>query len=53
MVGEEFEGGHVFHIDLDPVGTAALDGVGHVFAIVGEADAAQRDGAVIGEGVRI
>lgn len=53
VVGEEFEGVHVLHVDLDPVGAAALDGVGHVFAVVGEADAAQRDGAVVGEFVGI
>ena len=53
VVGEEFEGGHVLHVDLDPVGAAALDGVGHVFAVVGEADATQRDGAVVGEFVGV
>lgn len=49
MVGEEFEGGHVLHVDFNPVGAAALDGVGHVFAVVGEADATERDRAVVGE----
>lgn len=53
VVGEEFEGGHVLHVDLDPVGAAALDGVGHVFAVVGEADAAQRDGAIVGKFVGV
>jgi len=53
VVGEEFEGGHVLHVDLDPVGAAALDGVGHVLAVVGEADAAERHGAVVGERVGV
>ena len=53
MVREQLFGRHIHHVDLLPVGTAALDGVSHVFAVVRETHTAKRDSAVVRQFVRV
>ena len=47
MVGEKLLGGDVHHIDLHPVGTAALDGVCEILSVVGLRSAAIGHRAVV------
>ena len=52
-VGEIFAGGDLADVPFDPVAAGLGDGVGGVAAVVGDADAAERDRAVGGHGVGV